>query len=111
MLEVPPLLTIRRDFHRPDSKKLEKLRGALTGNIADCLGGRASLGAGIKPLSIATKNMQSVIGSAITCYNAPTDQLGVVGAFSEARKGDVVVASTEGCLSTAVVGDLMLGIA
>ena len=111
MLETPPLLTIRRNFRRPDPLKLEKLRDTPTGNIADCLRGRASLGAGIKPLSIATSEMQSVIGPAITCYNAPTDQLGVVGAFSEARKGDVVVASTEGCISTAVVGDLMLGIA
>ncbi|MBT4428626.1 MAG: hypothetical protein HOJ07_06220 [Rhodospirillaceae bacterium] len=111
MLEVPPILTIQRNFDRPDPDKVAKLKGALTGNIADCLGGRAALDPIIKPLAGCPDSMKSVVGPAITCQCAPSDHLGAMGALAEAKPGDVIVAATEGYTGTAVMGDLMLGMA
>ena len=111
MLEVPPILTIQRNFDRPDPDKVAKLKGALTGNIADCLGGRAALDPFIKPLAGCPDSMKSVVGPAITCQCAPSDHLGAMGALAEAKPGDVIVAATEGYTGTAVMGDLMLGMA
>ena len=55
--------------------------------------------------------MKSVVGPAITCQCAPSDHLGAMGALAEAKPGDVIVAATEGYTGTAVMGDLMLGMA
>ncbi len=111
MLEIPPILTIQRTIDRPDAKQVAKLAGALTGNIADCLGGRASLDPAIKPLADSPESMRRVVGVALTCYNAPSDQLGAMAALAQSQAGDVIVAATEGCTATAVMGDLMLGMA
>ncbi len=111
MLETPPILTIQRKFDRPDADKVAKLVGALTGNIADCLGGRGALDPAIKPLPDSPAAMRAVVGPAFTCQNAPSDQLGAMAALAHAEAGDVIVAATEGYTGTAVVGDLMLGMA
>jgi len=111
MLEVPPILTIRRHFDRPDPVLVAKLEGALTGNVADSLGGRAALDPAIKPLAGCPKAMQSLIGPAFTCQCAPSDHLGAMGAIAHAEPGDVIVAATEGYRGVAVMGDLMLGMA
>ena len=111
MLDTPPVLTIQHGIVRPSQKKVRQLQGALTGNIADCMGGRGALSHSIKPLSGAPKGMCKMVGVALTCLNSPCDQLGFMGALSIAKPGDIIVAATEACTSTAVVGDLMLGIA
>jgi 4-hydroxy-4-methyl-2-oxoglutarate aldolase len=111
MLEVPPILTIQRNFKRPDPDKVAKLKGALTGNIADCLGGRAALDPMIKPLVGCPDSMRTLVGPVITCQCAPSDHLGVMAALAEAQPGDVILAATEGYTGTAVMGDLMLGMA
>jgi len=111
MLETPPILTIQRNFARPDAAKVAKLVGALTGNIADCLGGRGALDPVIKPIADSPVGMRAVVGPAFPCQNAPSDQLGAMAALAHAQAGDVIVAATEACTGTAVVGDLMLGMA
>ena len=111
MLDQPPLLTIRRKVTRPSAAKVAKLAGALTGHVADCLGGRGALDAAIKPLADAPPAMKALVGPAFTCANDPADQLALVGALALARPGDVLVVGTEGYLGTAVIGDLMLGMA
>ena len=111
MLETPPILTIQRNFNRSDAAKVAKLVGALTGNIADCLGGRGALDPVIKPLADSPEGMRTVVGPAFPCQNAPSDQLGAMAALAHAEAGDVIVAATEGYTGTAVVGDLMLGMA
>ncbi len=111
MLEVPPILTIQRNFERPDPDKVAKLVGALTGNVADCLGGRASLDPMIKPLVGCPESMRALVGPVITCQCAPSDHLGVMAALAEAKPGDVILAANEGYTGTAVMGDLMLGMA
>ena len=111
MLDTPPALTIQHSIVRPSSEKVRKLQGALTGNIADCMGGRGALSHLIKPISGAPEEMCKMVGVALTCSNTPCDQLGFMGALSIAKPGDIIVAATEACTNTAVVGDLMLGMA
>ena len=109
MLETPPALTIRRTFQRPSSNAIAALDGALTGQVADALGGLGALDASIKPIAGAPPAMQSFVGPAFPCMNSPADQLGLVGALAYAEPGDVVVVGTEAYLGTAVIGDLMAG--
>ena len=109
MLETPPALTIRRTFQRPSSNAIAALDGALTGQVADALGGLGALDASIKPIAGAPPAMQRFAGPAFPCMNSPADQLGLVGALAYAEPGDVVVVGTEAYLGTAVIGDLMAG--
>ena len=109
MLDTPPALTIRRTFHRPPRDAVAKLEGALTGQVADALGGLGALDAAIKPIAGAPPSMQSFVGPAFPCMNSPADQLALVGALAYAEPGDVLVVGTEAYLGTAVIGDLMAG--
>ena len=109
MLETPPALTIRRSFARPPRAAIARLEGALTGQVADAMGGLGALDAAIKPIAGAPPSMQSFVGPAFPCMNSPADQRGLVGALGFAEPGDVLVVGTEAYLGTAVIGDLMAG--
>ena len=109
MLDTPPALTIRRTFQRPPRDAIAKLEGALTGQVADALGGLGALDAAIKPIAGAPSSMRSFVGPAFPCMNSPADQLALVGALAYAEPGDVLVVGTEAYLGTAVIGDLMAG--
>ena len=109
MLETPPALTIRRSFQRPPREAVAKLQGAMTGQVADALGGLGALDASIQPIADAPPAMKGFVGSALPCMNSPADQLGLVGALAYAEPGDVLVVGTEAYLGTAVIGDLMAG--
>lgn len=111
MIEEPPLLTINRRFERPDRKLVAKFEGAQTGHVVDVLGGLGALAAAIKPVAGAPPAMWPLCGPALTCACQPGDHLALIGALSESKPGDVIVVATEGYLGTAVLGDLMLGIA
>jgi 4-hydroxy-4-methyl-2-oxoglutarate aldolase len=52
-----------------------------------------------------------MVGVALTSENGPADNLGLFGSLSIAEPGDVLVASTEGFMVTAITGDLLLGMA
>ncbi len=107
MLDTPPALTIRRRFARPSREAVAALDGALSGHVADALGGLGALDATIKPLADAPASMRCVVGPAFPCMNSPADQLGLVGALAYAEPGDVLIAGTEAYCGTAVIGDLM----
>ena len=109
MLETPPALTIRRSFQRPPRDAIARLEGAMTGQVADALGGLGALDASIKPIAHAPPAMKSFVGPALSCTNSPADQLGLVGALAYAEPGDVLLVGTEAYLGTAVIGDLMAG--
>ena len=109
MLETPPALTIRRSFQRPSRGAVAKLEGAMTGQVADALGGLGALDASIQPIADAPPAMKRFVGPALPCMNSPADQLGLVGALAYAEPGDVLVVGTEAYLGTAVIGDLMAG--
>ena len=108
MIDETPLLEISRRRAAPDASLLDRLRGAPTGFVVDAMGGRGALDWRIKPLPGCP---QAMIGFALTCANAPSDNLALCAAVALCRAGDVLVAATEGFSGAALAGDLILGIA
>ena len=103
MIEDPPLLTIRRNFPRPSDELIAGFSGVPTGNVVDAMGGLGCLDCRIKPL---VQSSQVMVGTAVTCYAGPSDGLAVFGALHAARRGDILVAATDGFTTTAIAGDL-----
>ncbi|MBL9033765.1 MAG: 4-hydroxy-4-methyl-2-oxoglutarate aldolase [Rhodospirillaceae bacterium] len=108
MIKDPPLLTLRRDFPRPDPAQVAAFAGVPTGYVVDALGGRGALDYRIKPLLPVAVPL---VGVAVTCHCGPADNLALFGALAVARPGDILVAATDGFTATAVTGDLLLGMA
>ena len=108
MIEDPPLLTIRRNFPRPSAELIAGFSGVPTGNVVDTMGGLGCLDCRIKPL---VQSGQVMVGTAVTCYAGPSDGLAVFGALHAAKRGDILVAATDGFTQTAIAGDLLLGMA
>ena len=108
MIEDPPLLKIKRSFTRPTEELLAAFAGVSTGYIVDAMGGRGCLDYRIKPLVAGSSVM---VGTAVTCDAGPADNLALYGALYLSRPGDILVAATASCTATAIVGDLLLGMA
>ena len=107
MIKDPPLLTIRRNFARPTAELVVALAGAPTGHLIDCLGGRGALDGRIKPITGAAR----FCGVALPCHAGPDDNLAVFASIDVARAGDVLMMAAEGYTGSAVIGDLVLGMA
>ena len=108
MIDDPPLLTLNRNFPRPQQSQVDQLNGVATGVVVDCLGGNGAMSASIK---VINDDRPSFCGVAVTCDAGPADNLAVFGALEIASSGDVLVISTGGYDGCAVVGDLVLGMA
>jgi 4-hydroxy-4-methyl-2-oxoglutarate aldolase len=108
MIKDPPVLRIRRQFARPAAEILAGFAGVPTGHVVDAMGGSGCLDFRIKPLDARGSVM---VGPAVTCHAGPSDNLALFGALHAARRGDILVAATEGFTGAAVVGDLLLGMA
>ncbi len=108
MIHDPPLLTIRRRFPRPTAEQVAAFRGVPTGHLVDAMGGRGCLPHEIRALFPDKARM---VGVAVTCHTGPADNLALFGAVDVAQRGDVLVAATDKFVSTAVTGDLLLGMA
>lgn len=108
MIKDPPLLTIRRDFPRPAPEEAAAFAGVPTGYAIDAMNGRGTLDYRIKPVAPATSVL---VGVAITCQCGPADNLALFAALATAKAGDILVAATDGCTSTSVSGDLLVGMA
>lgn len=106
MLDNPPLVTIHRNFRRPDPKLVDAYRGAQTSHLADAMEGRGALDYRIKPVD---PENASFVGPAITAFAYPADVLAVFAALSEAQPGDVIVCANDAFRKTAVIGDLAAG--
>ena len=111
MIEAPPVLTLRREFARPDPALLAQLEAVPTSLVADALGGRGAMDYRIKPLPDADAPPSTFVGTALTCGCGPADNLAVIAALARAQPGDVIVASTDACVVTALVGDRVMGMA
>jgi 4-hydroxy-4-methyl-2-oxoglutarate aldolase len=108
LIKDPPLLRIKRDFERPETKLLEGFAGVPTGHLVDAMGGRGCIDYRIKPLAPSDTVM---VGVAVTCHAGPADNLALFGAVHAAGKGDILIAATDSFMETAVTGDLLLGMA
>lgn len=108
MIKDPPAITMSRNFARPAPGQVESLRGALTGHLADAMGGKGALDGRIKPIAGLP---QSFCGVAVTCDCGPSDNLALFAALDAVRPGDVILAATGDHLASAVTGDLLIGMA
>ena len=108
MIHDPPLLTIRRHFPRPTAEQVAAFQGVPTGHLVDAMGGRGCLPHEIRALFPDKIDM---VGVAVTCHTGPADNLALFGAIDVAERGDILVAATDRFVSTAVTGDLLLGMA
>ncbi len=106
MIDDPPLLTVRRNFPRPGTDLVDRLRGTATGVVVDCMNGRGALHHSVKPV---TPDATSFTGVAVTCDVGPADNLAVFAAMDICQPGDVIVIATDEFLTTAVVGDMVVG--
>jgi 4-hydroxy-4-methyl-2-oxoglutarate aldolase len=106
MIEEPKLLTVSRKIQRPDLADVQRFHGATTSFICDAMGGAGALDWRIKPVA-----MNALLGVALTCECGPADNMALKTAVAMSQPGDVLVVSVGGFDRTAVVGDLLLGIA
>jgi len=107
MLDNPPLLTIHRNFRRPDPALVARFRGAQTSHLVDAMDGRGALDWRIKPLD---PTVASFAGPALTAFAYPADILALFGALQEAQPGDVIVMAHDGFTRTAIIGDIAAGL-
>jgi 4-hydroxy-4-methyl-2-oxoglutarate aldolase len=108
MIKEPPLITMRRGFPRPRPRDVAAFAGAPTGNVVDALGGRGALDYTIKPLAPVTSVL---VGVALTCRAGPADNLALFAALDAAKPGDILAAASDASSTTAITGDLLLGMA
>ena len=108
MIENPPVLTMKKRFDRPSKFQVDSFLNFQTGHIADAMNGRGALAGNIKPLD---NKFSKFSGVALTSYCGPADNLAAIAAIRIAIQGDVIVCVTDNFQATAVIGDLMLGIA
>ncbi len=107
MIDDPPVLEIARGNPRPPDALVDQFRGVPTSFIVDAMGGRAAMDWRIKPIG----PILPMVGVALTCHCGPADNLALCAAITQCKRGDVLLAATDGFTGTAVVGDLLLGIA
>ena len=108
MIEDPPLLKMRRDFPRPEAGAVDALAGVATGHLVDCMDGRGALDHAIRPLDADNAAFAAV---AVTCHTGPDDNLAIFAALDALRPGDAIVAAADAFTTSAIVGDLLLGMA
>jgi len=102
----PALLTIRRDWRRPDEVAIATLRGVSTGLVADALGRYGALDHRIRPVW----DGPAFVGAALPVATAPKDNLALYAALKFARPGDVMMIATDAYDGAAVIGDLLIGL-
>ena len=111
MIENPPLIQIKKSSsrNRPSIKQLANFKNVPTGFICDALNGYAALDTNIKPLLVPGKNVEHIVGPALTVFSGAADVLGMSIALSEIQPGDIVVNGVSGFQGTAAVGDRIAG--
>jgi 4-hydroxy-4-methyl-2-oxoglutarate aldolase len=102
MIQDPPLLTVKREWQRPDPALLARLAGAMTGHVVDAMDGGGAMSSAIKPVDPARA---AFVGAALPCQTGPGDNLAVMGALAIAEAGDVIVAAADGFMGAAIIGD------
>jgi 4-hydroxy-4-methyl-2-oxoglutarate aldolase len=107
MAANPPALTVRRNFARPSSELIAKLREAPTGWIVDANGRRGALDYRIRPITHAVR----FCGVALTVHSRPRDNLAPYAAIQFAQPGDIMVVAAEAYEEASVVGDILVGMA
>jgi 4-hydroxy-4-methyl-2-oxoglutarate aldolase len=101
------MLTIRRNFPRPSAELVEAFRKAPTGWVVDANGRRGALDYRIRPIT----TMNRFVGTALTVWSRARDNLAPYAAIEFAKKGDVLIVTTDSYTEASVLGDVMIGMA
>lgn len=95
------------EIERPDPELIERLRKYSTPNLADGMKAFQTMDPGI-----ACRNGNyNLVGPAVTVHLRPGDNLMLHKSLELVKKGDVLVVSTDGCSTYAVLGDLIVSAA
>jgi regulator of RNase E activity RraA len=90
------------DLPRPEREVVEAFRGSAASNVADAMGRFHFMDSGIQ-----ARTGLSLCGVAVTVNSRPGDNLMVHKALEIAERGDIIVVSTNGNVTSAVFGELM----
>jgi regulator of RNase E activity RraA len=101
-MRLPEGWQIVSDVSRAEDELLARFRGLGTGPVCDALGRFAAMDYQIKPLD---PGMQ-MVGSALTVWTRPCDNLVIYKALEMAQPGDVLVIATHGYTTNATWGEL-----
>lgn len=100
-------LRIRSSFERAAPEILASYATAASGPVVDAMGRRGALDQSVRPLTEKT----AFVGSALTVWTAPRDNLAPYAALKFAQPGDVLVVATGGEDEASVLGDIAIGMA
>jgi 4-hydroxy-4-methyl-2-oxoglutarate aldolase len=100
-------IMIRRDFPRADEAAIRPFRGVPSGFVVDANGRRGAADYRLRPII----QPKPFVGTALTVWTVPSDNLTPWAALTVARPGDVLVIATENCETASVIGDVYLGMA
>lgn len=103
----PPILTLRRNFIRPEASAIAPFLDAPTGWVVDAQARRGALPYWIRPLTRAKR----AVGVALTVRSRARDNLAPYVALRHARPGDILVVQTDAYDEASVMGDILLGMA
>lgn len=101
-MALPEGWQIVTEVSRAPDEMLARFRGVGTGPICDALGRFAAMDYQIKPLD---PNMH-LVGSALTMWTRPCDNIAVYRALEIAQPEDVLVIATNGYTTNSVWGEL-----
>lgn len=100
-------LSIRREWPRVAPETLKALATVTTSQLSDAMGGAGALDRTITRLAGGTAK---VLGSALTVWTAPGDNLAPYAALAVARPGDVLVLACDRHDGCALLGDTIVGL-
>lgn len=109
MIEEPTKLTLCKSFPRPTTAQVTAFRDVPTGFVCDAMDGVGALDTSIEPIGGGSTLAAHAVGVALVADNGPGEILATIGALHIMEKGDVIVAATRGCRTSAAAGDLLLG--
>ncbi len=95
------------DIQRPSADLVQSFADVPTGNVCDANGRLGAMDYRIKPLDPSWR----FAGTAVTISARPVDNLIVYQALKVAQPGDVLVITNEAATSSAIIGELVAGIA
>lgn len=101
-MTLPEGWQIVSDVSRPSKNLLDRFRGLGTGPVCDALGRFAAMDHRIKPLDPGIQ----MVGSALTVWTRPCDNLAVYKALEMAQPNDVLVIAINGYITNSTWGEL-----
>ena len=101
-MTLPEGWEIITDVTRAQDELLERFRGLGSGPVCDALGRFAAMDYQIKPLDPT----MDLVGSALTVWTRPCDNMAIYRALEMARPNDVLVIATNGHTTNSVWGEL-----